>query len=146
MNRIVDIDETHKEVFINFCKLVCDLNATVYSEDKLHEFWLDVLNNDAYFGQLLVNDTYDVVGFFVGYLGGTIINDEVHATHTQWYVLEGYRNTPKSLQLLKNFENWCKIKGVKQIYVTIPTDSPLFNRLQSIGYSELETTYRKVLE
>jgi GNAT superfamily N-acetyltransferase len=140
--QVFDIAET--------IELMFEFNKHFKKETKLnknklrHLFELSVAYPNKFYCQLMKDDN-KIVGFLGGSASEGIFSDAVLAHELGWFIQPEYRGHRKSLQMLKDFEQWAKeeAKADMVIMVYAETMSNLDKIYEKKGYEAVEHTYMK---
>ncbi len=85
-----------------------------------------------------------LVGVMIGVVAPHFMTDEVMANEVMWYVMPDHRCDPKSLGMLRAFEEWAKECGATSITMVNLASNPGVKKLYSkMGYTETETHHIK---
>lgn len=96
---------------------------------------------------LVVNDTLDLpVGFLIATKSKLPFIKEPILTEIAWHVREQYRNFRDAKHMLQIYEEWGKAVSCSSAQVAkLTTSGPVDVLYRRLGYTEVETSYKKGL-
>jgi GNAT superfamily N-acetyltransferase len=116
-----------------------------YSEAKLSGLFQTILTHSDFIG-LIAEDKGEIMGFLAGALTEHFFGTDRYACDLCLYVTPEHRGSFTALRLIRAYEAWCRIKGVKEIHIGVSSDvsadrTGLF--YQKLGFTSFSTGYRK---
>lgn len=94
------------------------------TEKKIERF----ITGDYYHEGIWIDDK--LIAFMAGRVSETFLNNEFNAYEMGVFVLPEYRGTRHSVRLIRNFEDWARVKGAKNVWLG-----------QSVGQRQNETLH-----
>lgn len=93
---------------------------------------------------LSVLESGEVVGLIGFLLADHHFSGQKYAAELMWYVDKPYRKSFLALELARAAERFAKKMGARDFCFTAPNND-VARAYEALGYSKLETTYRKTL-
>jgi GNAT superfamily N-acetyltransferase len=117
-----------------------------YSEAEVRGL-LDLLAESPFMlGLVLEGENGAIAGFFAAAETSHFFGSDRYASDIAIYVAPEHRGGPGFVRMVKAYEAWCRIRGVKQIHLGVSSglDHPKTVRLfEKLGYTSTVTACRK---
>lgn len=115
-----------------------------YNRNKLREMVQFYIESPNHFANMKLQNG-EVVGMLFGYVSEYYFGRDKIACDILWYVAPEHRGSTIGVRLLKEFEEWARLKGVKEVCIGISTNvdtGKTGNMLERLNFNHVGGTYK----